>query len=189
MIEIISTEYGRLSLPPTQPVEMDLGCGKGGFLTQLASLYPERLILGADVMLARLRKAEEKCRRAQVHNVRLLRNGAWPLVACFLPDRCLDRVHVLCPDPWPKRKHRANRLLTSEFLGHLSTKIKSGGVLHLATDNTDYFSFMQRAIEPLDQYRLDQDGIADVSDIKTDFERGFEADGIRVNHRAWRVLS
>ncbi len=187
MIDILSNQYCRLDIPADRPVELDLGCGKGGFLLQLAQRYPERQILGADVMMGRLRKVESKCRREGCDNVRLLRVSAWPLVAALLPGRCLDRVHILCPDPWPKARHRGNRLLGSEFLGTLAGRIKAGGSLHVSTDNRAYLAFILESIAPLSPYCRDDDAIADVRDLKTDFELGFEADGRSVTHCAWRV--
>ena len=96
-------------------------------------------------------------------------------------------MHVLCPDPWPKAKHRANRLLSAEFLGRLSAKIKPGGYLHLATDNEAYWELMCQNISHVPVYAADDGAIDDVRDIKTDFERGYEEMGITVPHRAWKV--
>lgn len=169
-------------------VELDLGCGKGGFLVELAARYPDRLILGVDVLKGRLQKVERKLWRRELGNAELLCTTGWELVGYQLPDRCLDRVHVLCPDPWPKAKHAARRLLSSEFLGRLASKLKPGGILHLATDDDPYFAEMQIAIEPLRFYELAPDGIADVADIKTDFELQWEAEGKTVNHLAFRRL-
>jgi tRNA (guanine-N7-)-methyltransferase len=185
MIRILTGEYCVWEAPRDRQVELDLGCGAGGFLVQLAARYPARWVVGADVMLGRLRKAEKRCRRAGLANVELLRVSAWPLVACHLPDACLDRVHVLCPDPWPKRRHQGNRLLTSEFLGRLAIKLKPGGLLHLATDDAAYLEFMQAAIRGLPGYAPAPAGVADLWDLQTDFERGFAAARIPVTHLAF----
>ncbi len=188
MIEILTNDYRLWKPSHDVPVELDLGCGKGGYLIGLAKRYPDRHIVGVDVMMGRLRRLVNKCRRARVDNVSLLRCMAWPLVSCHLPDRCLERVHVLCPDPWPRSKHRCHRLVTSEFLGQLATKIRVGGTLHLGTDNTQYFAQMLLAIQGLACYRERNSLIDDVRDIKTDFEKRFEGRGLAVSHRAWEVV-
>jgi len=172
--------------PPGSAVELDLGCGRGGFLLDLAQAYPERLILGADIMLGRLRKVVNKAKTRGLTNIELLRVDAWALVGNILPDHCLLRVHVLCPDPWPKKRHRANRLLTSEFLGRLATKIVPGGILHLATDDEPYLAAMRAAIADLSGYRLDPEGLSDLGGMQTDFERGFAKLGRDVHHLAYR---
>ncbi len=187
MIRILTGEYCVWECPRDQAVELDLGCGKGSFLVALAKRYPQRWLVGADVMLGRLRRAARKCREAGVGNAELLRVEAWPLAAYHLPDACLERVHVLCPDPWPKRRHEANRLLSSEFLGRLATKLKPGGILHVATDDAEYLQFVFEAIRELSFYVEDAGGIDDIRDLKTDFERDFDARGIEVRHAAWRV--
>ncbi|MFT5129313.1 MAG: tRNA (guanine-N7-)-methyltransferase [Rhodothermales bacterium] len=167
-----------------QPAELDLGCGKGGFLLQLAARYPERLILGADIMIGRLRRVERKVERGELRNVELLRIDAWNLIARMIPDESLSRVHILCPDPWPKKRHRAQRLVSSEFLGRLSRKLIPGGILHMATDNVPYFEQMQATIAPLPHFAPAPDGIADIADIQTDFELQWLGQGIPTQHVA-----
>ena len=101
-------------------------------------------------------------------------------------DGALDRIHILCPDPWPKARHRAHRLITSELLGRLAGKLTATGVLHLATDNGPYLETMRAAIAPLASYREDREGIRDAVEIQTDFERGFAARGVAVGHLSYR---
>ncbi|OVE82775.1 tRNA (guanosine(46)-N7)-methyltransferase TrmB [bacterium M21] len=188
MITDLTKEYKQWAPTADGPLELDLGCGKGSFLTQLAQRYPDRTIIGVDVMIGRLRKVLNKAKCHGLDNIQVVRCAAWPLVACHLPDNCLDRIHVLCPDPWPKKRHRKNRLLTSEFIGRLATKLKPGGILHLGTDNVPYFEFMLEAIADLAMYEKAPEGLTDIADIKTDFEARFAEEGIPVQHRAWRVI-
>ena len=89
-------------------VELDMGCGKGSFTTMLATRYPARTVLAADVLSDRLRKLVRRNRREGVDNMIVLKCEARMLIARILPDACLDRLHILCPDPWPKDKHRGN---------------------------------------------------------------------------------
>lgn len=178
-IVMLTGRYARYDIPAGfSGVELDLGCGKGGFLLELARRHPQRLILGADVMLGRIRKVSRKAARMGVTNIALLRVNAWDLMAYGLPDASLDRVHVLCPDPWPKARHAHRRLLCSEFLGRLIAKLKPGGILHLATDDRPYFAFMKQALQGLPYQSAPTSVIADVQDIKTEFQLRFEASGI-----------
>ena len=188
MIEDLTHSYGRWRAPTASATELDLGCGKGGFLLGLAQRYPDRRIIGVDVMIGRLRKVVSKINRSEVNNVSILRCAAWPLVFCHLIDDSIDRVHVLCPDPWPKKRHRKNRLLSSEFLGRLSTKIKGGGILHLSTDHEPYYQEMLTAIGGMSCYEEFPEGIIDVGDLKTEFEIRYEERQKRVFHQSWRVV-
>ncbi len=189
MLEILTGTYSCWAPPDGfAEIELDLGCGKGGFLLELAENYPDKLIIGADIMLGRLRKVKKKVDRRNLKNVRLLRVSAWPLIAYHLSDHSLHRIHILCPDPWPKARHRSKRLLTSEFLGRLAGKLTANGILHISTDDSEYFDFIEAAISPLACYSRDPSGIDDVKTIKTDFENDFEGKGIPVRHTVFRVL-
>ena len=88
-----------LKLPEGKTVEMDLGCGKGGFTIAMAQTYPDRVVIAADIMLGRLRKVQKKLRRIGAENTYLFRVEARHLLGQIMPDRCLDRIHILCPDP------------------------------------------------------------------------------------------
>ncbi len=189
MIHILTNTY-RVIDPwfggPRRPIELDMGCGKGGFLLALAERRPDRLVLGSDVMLGRLRRVARKIERRGLCNVELLRAENFELAAFQLPDGCIQRVHILCPDPWPKGRHRARRLITSEFLGRLARLLAPGGVVHLATDHEPYLRTFRVVLGADRRFRPDPGGVADVADIRSDFEKQWLAEGRRVPHLAFR---
>ena len=119
-------------------VELDLGCGAGSFTAELARRYPERTVLAADVMVGRLRKLVKRCGRLELRNLEVCRTEARHLVALMLPDGALDRLHLLCPDPWPKGRHRSHRLLASDFTAQLHRVLKKDGVFHFSSDDEYY---------------------------------------------------
>jgi tRNA (guanine-N7-)-methyltransferase len=190
-IQILNTEYMNLErvleLPRDQIHELDLGCGNGGFTTQLAACYPDRIVLAADVMLGRLRKLVKRTLGRGVRNVRPLRIEARNLVAVSLPDRSMDRIHVICPDPWPRHKHRPNRLMASEFLGHLHRVLKPNRILHFATDETRYFETVSRLCDESSLFLRDDSAISDVIGMKSQFEIRWNELGMPVLHAAWRT--
>ena len=84
------------------PFEVDLGCGDGGFLLQMAAHYPERRFLGIERLLGRVRGV---CSRAAVRgleNVKVLRVESRYFLEWMVRPGCVSRLHYLCPDPWPK---------------------------------------------------------------------------------------
>lgn len=170
-----------------QSVELDLGCGNGGFALQLAERYPDRLILAADIKLRRLRKIVKKANKRNLTNIITLRTDAWELIGMLLPPNCIDRMHILNPDPWPKARHRWHRLITSEFLGRTARIFKKNAILHLSTDDPPYFEIMKEAIKNLKAFHEDQKLIADIEDIKTDFELQYLAENKPVNHKAYSI--
>ena len=187
-IEVITNEYRRIELPAGRPVELDMGCGKGGFLIELARRKPDRLIVGVDVMLGRLRKVARWAARSGVTNVRLLRANNRELVEYQLPPRSIRRLHILCPDPWPKVRHRDRRLLNSDFLNRLCRIMEPEGIIHISTDDAAYIDLVKRNIESLAAFEnAPLAALADVRDIETEFEQQWKAEGKKVEHLSIRT--
>lgn len=193
-IFILSNQYNVLNdvlpVPEDRFVELDLGCGKGDLSVGLASRYPERVILAADVMIGRLRKVLNKARRNGADNLYFLRVEARHLVSIILPDSSVDRLHILCPDPWPKERHRGHRLLTSDLMAQLARILKPGGVFHFASDDVPYWEEAIANIRSSGLFeQIDNEGaIGDIADLKTEFERKWLAEGKAVPHIAFRVI-
>ncbi len=185
LIEILTDCYVNLDIPSDKFIELDLGCGKGAFTTALAEKYPERLIYAVDVMLGRLRTLGKRNIRQGVNNMKLLRSEAWYLIGNALPDSSIDRLHLLCPDPWPKEKHKGNRLISNEFLGRLYVKLRKNGIFHFSTDDVNYYSQAIRTISNSKLFVRDDETISDIFDIKTDFENKWNEQGLKVNHCGW----
>lgn len=181
--EVIDPTYGT----ECKKLELDLGCGKGGFSLELAKRNPDALVLAADIKAVRLKKINNKAAVYKIENIQTVRSLAWDLVSYLMPDNSFDRIHILCPDPWPKKKHRGNKLITSEFLGRLTKIMKHGSVLHLATDDAPYLEWMKEAIKPLSQFEVFEEGIDDVRDIKTEFERYYLSIGKPVGHLSFKL--
>ena len=177
--------------PPEKYVELDLGCGKGGFTAAMAGKFPDRLILAADIMLGRMRKVKKKTDRVGNRNVCCLRTEARFLLGLCLPDRCIDRIHILCPDPWPKDRHRGHRLLCADFMMQINRVLKEGGIFHFATDDMDYMETVDALVKSSGLFEpAGPEAIADVSgeEFRTEFERDWLAEGKSVPHVAWRAL-
>jgi tRNA (guanine-N7-)-methyltransferase len=169
--------------------ELDLGCGKGGFTRELSSKYPERRILAADIMIGRLRRLEKRIKATGISNIALLRIDAWNLIGYTLPDESLDRIHILCPDPWPKARHKQYRLLSSEFIGRMLRVLKKNGAVHFATDDRNYFESVEKLFRRNSSYVREDSLIADIAVIRSDFEKKWESEGTGVTHAAWRRVS
>jgi tRNA (guanine-N7-)-methyltransferase len=121
------------------PLEVDLGCGDGSFLTALALQDRHKNFLGTERLVGRVRSACRKIAQAGLTNVRILRVETSYAVAHLLPEQSVDRFHLLFPDPWPKRRHNRRRVVTAEFLDSIHRALISNGTLHIATDQADYF--------------------------------------------------
>ena len=120
-------------------LELDLGCGDGGFLMAMAEHFPERKFLGVERLLGRVRKVCRKSKRRDLTNVRVLRLDSAYAVRWLLPKGAFSRIHLLFPDPWPKKKHQRRRLVTKEFGRAIWQLLALGGEFLFKTDHTEYF--------------------------------------------------
>ena len=189
MISIVTNTWELIELPVSGSgkVELDMGCGKGGFTLELGRRYPDRLVLGSDVMLGRLRRLNRKVEKQGLDNVRLLRAASLELVSFQLPPQSVDRIHLLCPDPWPKDRHQVKRLVTNDFLCRLPRVLKVGGILHMSTDHAPYFEEWLRLVGQIPLFEPAPDGAADMADVKTEFEKQWLEQGKTVQHVCWRL--
>ena len=167
-----------------QPIEIDLGCGKGSFLLWAAGAHPQRNFLGVDRLLRRLRRVDRKAVRGRLNNVRLVRLEAAYLVSKLVPDGSVSTYHVLFPDPWPKRRHHERRLISAGFLASVHRTLVPGGAVNCATDHAEYFEWIQRAFEKSEQFGQ-AEPINLPLEAQTDFEKEFVAAGKPVHRCRW----
>lgn len=121
------------------PLEIDLGCGKGRFLYARATSSPNINFLGIDRRLKYLKKAEKKLIRTKLSNVRLLNVEASYALGYLLPSMSVSTIYIFFPDPWPKRRHHKHRLFNRQFLDILDNILQQGSKIHIATDWKEYF--------------------------------------------------
>ena len=133
-------------------------------------------------------KVADKVERRHLENVSVLRVEARSLIAMMLPDGSIDRIHVLCPDPWPKKRHRGNRLLCSDFTTQIHRVLKPGGIFHFSSDDECYCAAVNRVITASGLFTEFPDGIADLGGVRSGFEQRWLDMGKSVLHRAWKKL-
>jgi tRNA (guanine-N7-)-methyltransferase len=168
-----------------QPVEVELGSGDGSFLAQYAKLHPERNFFGVERLLGRLRKLNKKSLRAGLTNVALLRLEASYVIEFLVPKESLDALHIYFPDPWPKRKHRKNRLINERFTEVVANALKPGGVIYMRTDDLDYFAQMQSVFDANKKFTRAETP-EELAAVVTDFERNFHLRGVATNYATYR---
>jgi tRNA (guanine-N7-)-methyltransferase len=124
------------------PLHVDLGCGDGDLLCELACRHPEKNFLGVEKLRGRVAKT---CRKsAGLENVRVLKVESGYAVRYLLPEASVETFYLLFPDPWPKRRHHRRRVLTADFLNAVDRALAGNGSFHVATDQFDYFQQIQR---------------------------------------------
>ena len=166
-------EMGR----PAHPLEIDLGCGDGSFLMAMAKHHPERDFIGVERLLGRVRKVCRKAQRQGLENLKLLRLDSKYLVEWLLPPGSVSRLHLLCPDPWPKAKHHRRRLIQAEFLDAVKRCLTDEGEFLFMTDHLEYHEWTREMLEEFggfDQLEWLEDSFFYP---KTDFQLQWEAEG------------
>jgi tRNA (guanine-N7-)-methyltransferase len=171
--------------PVTQPLEVELGSGDGSFLGEYAGRHPECNFIGVERLLGRLRKVDRKGMRAGLKNLRLLRIEASYVIEYLLPNGSVKAFHVYFPDPWPKRKHRKNRLVNAPFTESAYHALEPGGIVYLRTDDADYIAQMNAVFGANPNFHSIASPDELVS-VVTDFEREFTRRGISTLRAAFQ---
>jgi tRNA (guanine-N7-)-methyltransferase len=125
--------------PGRAPVELEVGSGKGLFLSTASAATPDRNFLGAEISVGYARLCAARLAARGADNARIVQGDATFLVRALLPDACLAGMHVYFPDPWWKARHRKRRVLSPAFLEHAGRTLSPGGTLHVWTDVEEYF--------------------------------------------------
>lgn len=159
------------------PLEVDLGCGDGSFLLRMAQHHHDRNFLGVERLLGRVRKVSRKSDKMGLTNLRVLRLESLYTLEWLLPPESVSRLHLLCPDPWPKAKHHRRRLFQKPFLEALMRVLKPGGEFLFKTDHPEYFEWSEEVLDNFPALeRLDWPEDAFFYP-KTDFQIQWEAEG------------
>ncbi|MEM7146685.1 MAG: tRNA (guanosine(46)-N7)-methyltransferase TrmB [Verrucomicrobiota bacterium] len=166
-------------------LEVDLGAGDGGFVVEMGRRYPERDFLAVERLLGRARKIARRAARAGVTNVKSLRLESAYTVEWLLPEGAVSRVHLLFPDPWPKRRHRGRRMVCREdFHRGLRRVLRPGGTFCFKTDDAAYFESGVKAMAASEGFEA-REWEADSYYAETDFERQWRAEGRSLYGACW----
>jgi tRNA (guanine-N7-)-methyltransferase len=123
----------------TQPLEVEVGSGKGLFLTAAARNQPERNFLGIEIGRKYARFAAARLATQQCGNGLMICGDALLLFRQWIPGGSLAAVHVYFPDPWWKKRHKKRRVMNDGFLQDVERTLLPGGRLHFWTDVEEYF--------------------------------------------------
>lgn len=171
---------------PARPVWMEIGFGSGEHLAAQASRHPEVGFIGVEPYINGVASFLGHAERQALRNVRLFTDDVLNLLPS-LRESSIERLYVLFPDPWPKRRHRQRRILIGKSLDLLIKLLAQGGRLDFASDHKDYAAVVKRSIEAYPNMRLFVDSeIADgcLPDdwVKTRYYQKAERAGRRVFH-------
>lgn len=121
-----------------RPLAMEIGCGTGDFVIEMAQRRADLNFLAVDIYNKGCLKTCRKVDRNRLGNVRVLRIEARQLLARFFEPETLHALYINCPDPWPKKRHHQRRLVNSDFLALIHRCLAPRGELVFCTDFAHY---------------------------------------------------
>ena len=170
--------FGRIA-----PLHVEIGVGKGDFLTELATRNPNVNYVGLEAQQGVLYFAARKAAARQLSNVRLLVFDATHLTELFAPAE-VDRIYLNFSDPWPKKRHAKRRLTSELFLERYRAVLKADGELHFKTDNMGLFDYSLETMAAeewqLSRVTHDLHALGETDNIMTEYERKFSARGAKI---------
>ena len=169
------------------PLHVDLGCGNGSFLCEMAQQFPDRNFLGVERLTKRVEKGRRKAE--QIQNVRIIRADTLFAVRYLLPEFSVEAFYLLFPDPWPKRRHQFRRIFTRGLLDAIAIGLEQHGTLHVATDQVDYFRRIERISRAHLQFQLVPRSLDAFIFPMTKFEKKFREQGMPIYRLTLRKIS
>ncbi len=165
---------------------LEIGCGKGAFITGLSRQYPNNRLLAVELVPDVLMMAMEKAEREECENVRFLHANA-ETIAEIIPEKSVSRLYLNFSDPWPKKRNAKRRLTSPNFLERYKKILTDDGKIIFKTDNKGLFdysleSFAENGFTVSEVcFDLHGDPVYSVDNIKTEYENNFSAKGFLIN--------
>lgn len=131
----------------TAPTTLEIGFGNGESLAQMAAAAPERDFIGIEVHTPGVGHLLKVIGEQGLTNVRVMNTDAIDILQKRIPEASLDRVQLFFPDPWHKKKHHKRRIVQTEFVRLIASRLRTGGVFHMATDWENYAEHMAAVLE------------------------------------------
>jgi len=172
----------------SNPIILELGCGKGEYTVGLAKLFPEKNFIGIDIKGDRIAVGSNQAIALGLSNVGFLRIKVHDLLDFFNPKE-VSEIWITFPDPHSLPSGIRRRMTNERFLQLYKSLLNKDGVLHLKTDNEPFFDYSLNNLDKFgvlnfkytkDLYQSDLNNIH--HGIKTRFEEKFTAKGFKINY-------
>lgn len=168
------------------PKILEIGFGMGETTASIAAAHPEIDYLGIEVHTPGVGSLLKLIDAHGLSNLRLIQHDAVEVLREMIAPASLDGAHIFFPDPWPKKRHHKRRLVQTDFIALLASRLKPGGYLHLATDWEEYAEQMLAVLAAEPQLENTADGYAPRPDYRP--QTKFETRGLKLGHGVWDIV-
>jgi tRNA (guanine-N7-)-methyltransferase len=176
--------------PQAAPLEIELGSGKGLFLSEAASLRPETNFVGIEIAKKYAAHCAARLARRRLTNGLMISGDGLRFFREFLSSDSIAAVHVYFPDPWWKKRHRKRRVMNEALLADVHRVLVPGGALHFWTDVEEYFTttleLMGRVSPLVGPLPVVERPAEHDLDYRTHFERRKRKDGLPIFRSEFR---
>lgn len=164
-------------------VYLEIGCGKGQFVCELAKRKPDCNYIAVEKVANVIVSAAERAKDESLPNVRFLKCGA-EYLECFIPDHSISGIFLNFSCPFPKKAYTSHRLTNERFLMIYKKLMKAGAELHQKTDNMHFFEYSIEELTKcgfaLKNVSLDLHGSDFEGNIVTEYENKFVSQGLPI---------
>ena len=171
---------------------MEIGFGMGDSLAEMAEANPQWNFIGVEVHTPGVGRLLSLVENKSLANVRVFSDDAVKVLQQCTAANSLNRVNIYFPDPWHKTKHHKRRLIQTEFLTLVHSRLETGGLLHIATDWQDYTNYVLKLMQNQSLFENVAAKSANAAFVSPqDYgrpETKFERRGHRLGHGVWDMV-
>lgn len=172
------------------PVELDIGCGRGLFTYTAASKNPDTNYLGLEIDYREGRRAATRLLKREMSNARIIGGDCNIILTKLIDKHSVQAAHVYFPDPWWKSRHHKRRLFTAEFTDILADVVQPDGHVHSWSDVAEYYDIISDLMDSHNLFDIQQApaqrDAEDDMDYQTSFERKKRKLGLPIYRGLWR---
>jgi tRNA (guanine-N7-)-methyltransferase len=155
---------------------IEIGFGDGVVLIESALKNPDKNFIGIEVYDSGLGQCLNEIDKHKIENIRLIYGDAVEVFEQFITKQSVEKINILFPDPWPKKRHHKRRLINKRFLALLSKSLINKGIVNVSTDWEDYAQQIELTFKESNQFKEIK---SELRDLKTKFEKR----GIKLGHK------
>lgn len=192
----LKSKWNELNFKNSNPIILELGCGKGEYTIGLAEKHPGKNFIGLDLKGNRIWRGAKTALEKKLDNVAFVRTRIDIIETIFNKDE-VSEIWITFPDPQPQKTRERKRLTSPRFLNRYKNILQPGGIVHLKTDNNPFYEYTLEVIKENSFTLIDSsndlygEGTGshriEASSIKTYYEKKYTDKGIKICYVKFKI--